>query len=111
MNDWFHDLPFAITLCDTEGTLLDMNRAAEELFQSDGGRALIGSNVLDCHPEPARRKLQDLLARQKKNVYTIEKDGKKHLVYQGPWYRDGRYAGFVELMVEIPFDLPHFVRT
>ncbi len=111
MNDLFHDLPFAITLCDPAGTLLDMNRAAEELFRADGGRALIGSNVLDCHPEPARRKLQDLLACQEKNVYTIEKDGKKRLVYQGPWYRDGHYAGFVELMLEIPFDMPHFLRS
>ncbi len=59
MEDWFRDLPFAITLCDTDGILLDMKRAAEALFQSDGGRALIGTNVLDCHPEPARRKLQD----------------------------------------------------
>ncbi len=110
MEDWFRDLPFAITLCDTDGILLDMNRAAEALFQSDGGRALIGTNVLDCHPEPARRKLQDLMARQKQNIYTVEKDGKKYLVYQGPWYRQSQYAGFVELMFEIPFDLPHFVR-
>ncbi len=50
------------------------------------------------------------MARQKQNVYTVEKDGKKYLVYQGLWYRQGQYAGFVELMFEIPFDLPHFVR-
>ena len=46
---------------------------------------------------------------RKKNVYTIKKEVKK-LIYQTPWYADGQYAGFVELSVEIPFDMPHFIR-
>jgi hypothetical protein len=48
--------------------------------------------------------------KQKPNVYTIEKAGVKKLVYQAPWYQDGVYAGVVELAVEIPFKMPHFVR-
>ena len=44
------------------------------------------------------------------NIYTIEKRGKKKLIYQAPWYADGKYAGFVELALEIPETLPHFVR-
>jgi hypothetical protein len=44
------------------------------------------------------------------NVYTIEKNGVKKLIYQAPWYENGEYRGFVELSLEIPFDLPHFVR-
>ena len=45
------------------------------------------------------------------NAYTIEKKGRKKFIYQAPWFRDGRYAGFVEISMEIPFDMPHFVRT
>lgn len=52
-----------------------------------------------------------MLEMQKKNIYTIEKDGVKKLIYQSPWYKDGQYAGFVELALEIPFEMPHFVRT
>jgi hypothetical protein len=33
------------------------------------------------------------------------------LIYQSPWYRDGQYAGFVEISLEIPFDMPHFIRA
>ena len=47
---------------------------------------------------------------RKPNVYTIEKAGVKKLIYQAPWYRGGEYAGVVELSVEIPFQMPHFVR-
>jgi transcriptional regulator with PAS, ATPase and Fis domain len=107
---WFKELPLAITICDAEGLLLDMNDAAAEVFKEDGGRALIGSNVLDCHPAAARRKLEVMMARHEKNVYTIEKNGKKKLIYQPPWYKDGQYAGFVELSMEIPFEMPHFLR-
>jgi hypothetical protein len=44
------------------------------------------------------------------NVYTIQKKGKKKLIYQAPWFEGGRTAGFVELSFEIPWDMPHFNR-
>ncbi len=44
------------------------------------------------------------------NVYTIEKTGRKKLIYQTPWYRAGEYAGFVELSLEIPWEMAHFIR-
>ena len=107
---WFKEFPGAITITDAEGIILDMNDAAEEIFKDDGGRGLIGKNVLDCHPEPARGQLERMLDKQQKNVYTIEKNGKKKLIYQTPWYKDGIYSGFVELSFEIPLEMPHFIR-
>ena len=107
---WIDEFPAAVTVTDTEGIILEMNDRAAQVFTDDGGRALIGKNVLDCHPDPARGKLERLMEAQQANVYTIEKDGKKKLIYQAPWHRDGQYAGFVELEIEIPFELPHFVR-
>ncbi len=50
------------------------------------------------------------MAKQQANVYTIEKHGKKKLIYQTPWYRDGKYAGFIELSLVIPEEMPHFIR-
>jgi transcriptional regulator with PAS, ATPase and Fis domain len=107
---WFDEFSGAITITDAQGIILDMNAAAEVVFKDDGGRALIGKNVLDCHPEPARGQLERMLDRQQKNVYTIEKKGKKKLIYQTPWYKDGVYSGFVELSIEIPFEMPNFIR-
>ncbi len=108
--DWTREFPGAITVCDRDGTILDMNDRAAQVFAADGGRALIGRNVLDCHPEPARAKLRGLLGSGKPNVYTIEKNGVRKLIYQAPWYQDGEYRGFVELSLEIPEAMPHFVR-
>ena len=47
---------------------------------------------------------------KKPNVYTIEKNGIKKLIYQSPWFEKGVMKGLVELSLEIPFDMPHFIR-
>ncbi len=110
-HDWIKEFPAAVTVCDEHGIILEMNDKAAKTFEKDGGRNLIGCNLLDCHSEQARSKVEVLLAAHEKNVYTIEKNGIKKLIYQSPWYRDGQYAGFVELSLEIPFEMPHFIRS
>ena len=112
MNDgaWIREFPAAITVCDTEGTILAMNEKSCSTFKDDGGENLIGTNLLACHPEPARAKVSVLLESGLPNVYTIEKAGVKKLIFQSPWYDKGKYAGFVELSLPIPQEMPHFVR-
>ena len=110
-NDWVREFPGAVIVCDETGTIVEMNGRAARAYESSGGRALIGKAILDCHPEPAKTKLTALIDERRINVYTIENNGLKKLIYQTPWFRDGRYAGFVEIAFEIPLDLPHFVRT
>jgi len=108
--NWIEEFPGAVTVCDAEGLILAMNAKATETYQSSGGAALIGTNLLDCHPEPSRTKVQELLRSGRPNVYTIEKNGVWKLIYQSPWYVAGDYRGLVELAMEIPAELPHFVR-
>ena len=109
--NWTKELNVAVTVCDENGVILEMNDKACKTFEKQGGSKLIGSNLLDCHPEPARTKVKDLLSNPRMNSYTIEKNGVKKLIYQTPWFKDGKFAGFVELSLEIPFEMPHFVRS
>jgi hypothetical protein len=110
-HDWIKQFPGAILVCDCNGVILEMNDKSAKSHESDGGYALIGKNLLDCHGEPARSQIEKLLEGCEKNVYTIEKDGLKTLIYQCPWFEQGRYAGFVQLSLEIPFEIEHFVRS
>jgi len=107
---WADGSPVAITVCDRNGIILYMNDKSAITFAKDGGRELIGRSVFDCHPEPSRSILQEMIESRKANVYTVEKSGVKKLIYQVPWYQDQNYAGFVEYSFEIPFDMPHFIR-
>lgn len=109
-NAWVQEFPCAITVCDTAGIIVAMNDKAVQTFLDDGGRALIGTNLMDCHPEPARAKLRQLMDSKQTNVYTIEKEGKRKLIYQAPWFENGLHRGLVELSIEIPEQIPHFIR-
>jgi transcriptional regulator with PAS, ATPase and Fis domain len=110
-HDWIKEFPAAVTVCDPQGIILAMNDKAALTYEKDGGYDLIGRNMLDCHPEQARIKTEKLLADREKNVYTIEKNGIKKLIYQSPWFKSGNYAGIVEISLEIPFEMPHFLRS
>jgi len=109
-HPWVQGIDAAITVCDRTGIILEMNDRAIQSFASDGGAALIGTNVLDCHPEPARSKLSRLMLAAQTNVYTIQKHGVKKLIYQAPWYQDGEYCGFIEISFAIPAEMLHFDR-
>jgi PAS domain-containing protein len=108
--DWAAGFPGAITVCDAQGIIIYLNDRAAIGYARDGGRDLIGKNLLGCHPEPSRTQVADLLTSPRVNVYTIEKKNVHKLIYQAPWYTDGVFAGLVELSLEIPADMPHFVR-
>jgi PAS domain S-box-containing protein len=105
---WWREFPGAVTVCDRDGVILEMNRKAVATLGS--GKSLVGTNILDCHPEPARSKVRELLASGRTNVYTIEKKGVRKLIHQSPWFENGEMRGLVELSLELPDPLPHHIR-
>ena len=107
---WFAQIPVAITICDERGIILDMNDKAADTFAKDGGRNLIGKSLLDCHSESSQEQIRRMLREQTSNCYTIEKNSVKKLIYQTPWFHEGRFAGLIEFSFEVPELLPHFVR-
>lgn len=109
--DFFKEFQGAVTICDETAIILYMNEKAIRTFESYGGAALIGKSLFDCHGEASRQKLMELLLEKKTNVYTIEKNGVKKMIYQAPWYEEGNCMGLVELSLELPAEMPHFVRS
>ena len=109
--DFIREYPGAVTVCDTSGVIIYMNDHSCKTFNKDGGAELVGKNLADCHPEPARSKLLELIKDAGTNVYTIEKEGVHKLIYQCPWFEGGEYNGLVELSLVMPAKLPHYVRS
>jgi hypothetical protein len=50
------------------------------------------------------------MEQRRTNIYTIEKKGVKKLIYQAPWHVNNEYCGFVEIVIDIPASMPHFIR-
>ena len=75
----------AITVCDLDGVVT---------YQNDRSREIINR----------------LIANGENNSYTIQKGSLRKLIYQTPWYESGDVAGLVEFSLEIPEQMPHYVR-
>jgi transcriptional regulator with PAS, ATPase and Fis domain len=108
--DWAKEFPGAVTVCDSQGIIVYMNDKSEATFEGDGGRALIGQNLFGCHSADSNHKIEEIMRTRQPNIYTIEKKGVKKLIYQAPLYQEGQFSGLVELSLEIPFEMPHFLR-
>ncbi len=105
IKNWAEYLPVTMTVCDAEGTMLYMNPESVKTFSKDGGSALLGSNLLDCHPEPSRTILKEQLETHTGQTYITDKNGVKKLIHQTPWYEEGDFKGMMELIIPIPEDL------
>jgi hypothetical protein len=107
---WVKEFSGTVTVCDKDGVIVGLNDASAKQFAEKGGRKLIGSCIFDCHPEPAKSKFKELMKNRRPNIYTIQKDGRRKLVFQAPWYQEGEFAGYLDMTVEIPWKMPHYNR-
>ena len=105
---WADEVDCAVTVCDTEGVLLYMNEKARATFAKHGD--LIGRNLFDCHSERSREMIRRMLATGGTNAYTIEKQGVRKMIYQTAWKEHGEIRGLVEISMEIPCEMPHYIR-
>jgi len=110
-NEWVNGFPAPVVVADAKGTIVEMNPKAEEWYADSGGRDLLGKSLFEVIPEKAQGKVRELLATRETNVYTFERGSVRKLVYQSPWYRNGAFAGLVQLLLAAPLEIPHYVRA
>lgn len=102
---WSKEVAVGIIVCDTEGIIVSMNDRAGKIFKQSGGLDLVGKNLWDCHPETAAKKILELLRQKQSHCYTVEKNGIKTMLYQAPWYEDGKFMGLVEFIFTLPEEM------
>lgn len=108
MYEWAKEMNCAVTVCDTEGTIIFMNEKARKTFEKYG--SLLGKNLFECHNPQSVEKIRELLATGGSNAYTIEKGDVKKMIYQTAWFNEGVVGGLVEISMVIPEEMPHHVR-
>jgi len=109
-GEWISTYPAEIMVCDQDGTILEMNNLAIEIYRHEGGANMIGRNVFAHHHEPARSQMISVVNQRQHVVYTTEKAGKKKLVSIAPWYREAEYAGFSLIVLDLPENIPNIVK-
>jgi len=108
--EWFDQLPCSVTVCDRKYRILYLNDRSAEINAKEGGQRLVGKDLLACHPPEAKRKLRQVMASGRPNIYTIERAGVHKIIYQDHWRKNGVRRGLVEITFELPKKVPHFVR-
>ncbi len=108
-NTWANEMNVAITVCDINGNIVYMNEKSRKTFERYGD-SLIGKSLKDCHSEKSWEMILHFMNKGLSNSYTIEKHGVKKIIHQTPWYENDTIKGMVEFSIELPSDLPHFVR-
>lgn len=95
----------AVTVCNTEGIVI---------YQNDRSRAVNGDvrgrSLIPCHNERSREIIRRLLLEGGTNAYTIEKQGVRKMIYQTAWRSEDKVGGLVEFSMEIPDEMPHYIR-
>lgn len=102
---WAEELDCAVTVCDTDGIVRYQNLRSREVNGDVRGRSLI-----PCHNPRSQEIIRRLLGTGGTNAYTIEKRGIRKMIYQSAWKVRGEVRGLIELSMEIPDSLPHYVR-
>ncbi len=105
-TNWSEEVPVGIVVCNAEGIIESMNDRAARIFKVSGGMDLVGSNLMDCHPERAQDKVRELFEKKEPNCYTVETNGETAMLYQAPRYVDGVFKGFVEFIYTLPANIP-----
>ena len=108
--EWIEKLDGNVIVSDAAGKIIYMNEKAISAYEKDGGKNLIGKDLLACHSESSRKKIMEIMTSGRKNIYTIEKKGKKKIIYQSPWFVNGSFRGIIEFSLEIPVEMPHYIR-
>ena len=91
-----------IVLCKWGHEIVYMNPAACERYAKQGGAALIGKSLLDCHNEESRKKISDvldwfMLSKDNNIVYTFRNEKENKDVYMVALRNDeGALIGYYE---------------
>jgi hypothetical protein len=101
-SEWAQTYPAEIMVCDAAGTILEMSDVAIQIYEKEGGAAMIGRDIFEHHNERSRKQLMAVVNQRKHVIYTTEKGGLKKLVSIAPWYREGEYAGFALIVLDLP---------
>ena len=108
---WLEKLPCSVMICDKNYKILYMNEMSAKDHAKDGGKKMVGTDLMDCHPLEAQAKMRKMLTSAQPNVYTMQWKKKKKLVYQCQWKRGRSVGGLFQLVFKIPEDIPNIVKS
>jgi PAS domain S-box-containing protein len=104
--NYFNEIQNPITVCDINGIIVYMNKAAEKMLEKYDSKNLVGKSLYDCHNPQSNEIIKRLISNEESNSYFTLKNGVKKFVHQTPWYVDGKMNGLIEIVTVLPENTP-----
>lgn len=108
--NYFNEIQNPITVCDINGIIVYMNKAAEKMLEKYDSKNLVGKSLYDCHNPQSNEIIKRLISNEESNSYFTLKNGVKKFVHQTPWYVDGKMNGLIEIVTVLPENTPTLER-
>lgn len=108
--NWADEFNASITVCDTKGIIVYMNKYSIQQFKKYGAENLLGSSLFDCHSKQSGIKIREMMDEQSENIYTTEHKGVKRMIMQMPWKLNGEFRGLVEISFILESNMPNIIR-
>jgi transcriptional regulator with PAS, ATPase and Fis domain len=108
--NYFDEINNPITVCDTNGLIVYMNKASQKMLEKYDSKNLIGKSLFDCHNSQSNEIIKGLIANEESNSYFTLKNGIKKFIHQTPWYVDGKISGLIEIITVLEENVPLFER-
>lgn len=91
----------SIVICNLEHEIIYMNQVAIDHYEKRGGGELIGKNLLECHNQESKEKIQQVIdwfsSDEAHNiVYTFHNDKQNKDVYMVALREEGELIGYYE---------------
>ncbi len=72
MEGWMEEFPGGITVTDRDLIITHINAKAAATFEKQGGKGLVGSNLLACHKHRSIDIINRIFSTGEPNAYTID---------------------------------------
>ena len=102
---WAEEMDVMLTVCNTKGIIVYMNRASKLGFHKYGGEELIGKSILNCHNPHSQEQIKSMLQFPQTNIYITSKATERRLIRQFPWVENGEVKGIIEMSFDLPADV------
>ncbi|MEA3376128.1 MAG: PAS domain-containing protein [Chloroflexota bacterium] len=109
----FAGLSTTVTIADEDGCIVFMNDRAIAHYADQGGEALIGTNLRDCHNPTSQEKTRQMYARHRAGdlsptrYHERRQDGTARSIVVIPITVEGQFRGIAELMWNERRELVH----
>lgn len=101
--EFLKEADIIVSVCDKDGIITYLNDKARYYFQEPDMPELLGSDIMDCHPEPSKSRFKEMMTTHETQSIIKGEGDKKRVIHQTPFYNKGVFEGYIEIIIPLNY--------